>query len=80
MHDILETMRAELDEGVALLRPHYPDDDDDALCDRAMYWRPWRYSRGRWPSVEEIEAKKAKEIEAERARLEAESAKLEAAE
>jgi hypothetical protein len=58
--DILETMRAELDEGAALLRPHYPNADDDSLRQHAEYWRPWRYKMGRWPSAEEIETAKAK--------------------
>jgi len=52
--DILETMKAELDEGAALLRPYYPEDDDEALHERAICLRPWRYKEGRWPNAEEL--------------------------
>jgi hypothetical protein len=61
MIDILETLKAELDEGVAHLRPHYPDETDECLRDRAMWWRPGRYEKGRWPTDKEIETQKAKE-------------------
>jgi hypothetical protein len=63
--NILETLQAELDECVALLRPHYPNEDDNALRERAVRLRPERYEKGRWPSAEEIEADKAKAEAAE---------------
>jgi hypothetical protein len=53
-------MNSELDECVALLRPHYPDEDDKQLRSHAMYWRPQRYETGRWPSHQEIELYKAR--------------------
>jgi hypothetical protein len=61
MIDVLEIIKDELDECVALLRPHYPADDDDTLRERAVGWRQSRYAKGRWPTDEEIETRKAKE-------------------
>jgi hypothetical protein len=60
MIDALETLKAELDEGVALLRPHYPEETDVQLRDHALYLRSERYARGRWPSDDEIMERKAK--------------------
>jgi hypothetical protein len=57
----LESMAAELDEGVALLQPHYPNESGKQLRVRAMYWRPKRYAIGRWPTVKEIKADKIQE-------------------
>jgi hypothetical protein len=58
--DILETMKAELDEGASLLRRHYPDDDEQQLLDRARSWLQRRYQLGRWPE-EEMTKRKAEE-------------------
>ena len=57
--DILETMEAELDECVALLRPHYPEEKNEQLRNRATGMRQERYARGRWPSDNEIAEMKA---------------------
>jgi hypothetical protein len=54
MTDILEIMKAELAEGVELLRPYYPKDKERQLLDRALHWRSWRYQHGRWPTDQEI--------------------------
>ena len=58
--DSLETMKAELDEGVERLRRHYPDHNEQELLDRALYWRSQRYQHGREPTDQEINAEKAK--------------------
>jgi hypothetical protein len=64
MNDLLQTLSADLDECVELLRSHYPDECDEALRGRAAQdWRAAYYSKGRWPTDQEIEAKKAKEAE-----------------
>jgi hypothetical protein len=52
--DILETMRAELAEGVEILRPLYPEEKDKELRRRAQDLRGWRYEQGRWPTAEEL--------------------------
>lgn len=58
--DFLRVMQAELDEGVQLLRPHYPEASNSELCSRAASLLRWqRYAQGRWPTAEEIEAEKA---------------------
>jgi hypothetical protein len=57
----LETLRAELEECVELLRPHYPNETDERLHDRAISMRAERYATGRWPTDEEIEAQKTEE-------------------
>ena len=49
--DSLTTMHAELDEGVELLRPHYPEATDRELRARAESLRPRRYADGRWPDL-----------------------------
>jgi hypothetical protein len=59
MIDTLETLKAELDEGVALLRPHYSEKTEVALRDHAAFSRYERYARGCWPSDDEIIAGKA---------------------
>jgi hypothetical protein len=61
--DVLETLKAELDWCVALLRPHYPEEDDAQLRDRAIDLRAECYARGRWPSDDEIVTRKAKAAE-----------------
>lgn len=49
--DSLAMMLAELDEGIGLLRPHYPEATDGELRARAMgLFRP-RYAEGRWPDL-----------------------------
>jgi hypothetical protein len=72
MTDILKTMLAELDEAIELMRPHFPDDSEDALFARAASKRRERYAKGRWPDFAEV----AKE-EAEMAKKEAAEAKQE---
>lgn len=52
--DILKTMNDEIDEGAALLRPHYPEATPNQLRDRAMCMRADRYKDGHWPSDEEL--------------------------
>jgi hypothetical protein len=79
MIDVLRTLTAELDECIALLRPHYPDENDEQLCARAMYWRPKRYEIGRWPSSAEIEEHKAKKAKEEAAAAAAKAAAKQAA-
>jgi hypothetical protein len=54
MKDILETMRAELDEAIELMRPRFPNDDEDTLRIRAETWRPYRYRKGHWPDFGEV--------------------------
>jgi hypothetical protein len=63
MTDILETMRAELAEAVELMRPHFPEESDSDLLNRAECWRPWRYQKGRWPDFAEM-AKQKEQAEA----------------
>jgi hypothetical protein len=77
--DVLESLNAELDECAALLRPHYPDENDEQLRARAMYWRPKRHETGRWPSSQEIEEYKAEKA-AEKAPAEKPAAAKAAAE
>lgn len=55
------TLKAELDECIELLRPHYSDATDEELHARAEWMRPKRYAAGRWPTAEEIEAKAKEE-------------------
>jgi hypothetical protein len=62
--DPVKTMLAEIEYGVSILRPHYPDANDDWLEWRAMAIRPKAYQVGRWPSDEEIVAIKMAEDEA----------------
>jgi len=50
----IDLMEAELDEGVEILRPYYPDADDEHLRSRAAHWRHFRYEKGRWPTDQEI--------------------------
>ena len=80
MTDILETMKAELDESVEVLRRHYPHDDERQLLDRAIYWRPWRYERGRWLTDQDIIDAKAKAAAEAKAKADAERAAAEKAE
>jgi hypothetical protein len=54
MTDVLETMNAEIDECVELLRPHYPAATDEELHNRAEAMRAMRYQCGQWPSAKEI--------------------------
>jgi hypothetical protein len=74
--DTLKSLNAELDECAALLRPHYPDENDEQLRTHAMGWHRQRCKDGRWPSSKEIEdykaEKAAEKVAAERRRLAAE--------
>ena len=47
-------MKAELAEGVELLRPYYPKDKKQQLLDRVLCWRSWFYQHGRWPTEQEV--------------------------
>jgi hypothetical protein len=76
----LETMAAEIDECVELLRPHYPDADEEALRNHARCLRSERYERGHWPSAKEIAAAKAVEDAAAALAKAREAAELAAAE
>ena len=46
--NILDTLLDEIAEAVELMRPHFPDDDDDTLRDRALARRAERYQTGHW--------------------------------
>ena len=71
MTDIIETMRAEIDEAVELMRPHFPNDSDADLIARAQCWR-WRlYKEGHWPDFAEMARKEAAEVAAKEAILRA---------
>jgi hypothetical protein len=71
MHDILETMKAEIEEGIEVLRPYYSGCKEATLRTLAEYWRPHYYLKGHWPTVEKIEEKPrlAEEIEENQRRL-----------
>jgi hypothetical protein len=47
-------MRAEIEECVALLRPHYPEASDKELRRRAECMRSRRYELGKWPDDADI--------------------------
>jgi hypothetical protein len=62
--DILETMRAEINEAVELMRAHFPGDKEMTLRCRAEGLRQRRYQEGHWPDFsavakEQIEAANA---------------------
>jgi hypothetical protein len=61
--DVLETIKAEMIEGGELLRPHYPDDDEEQLSERVMSLLRDKYARGRWPTDEEIKIMKAQDTQ-----------------
>jgi hypothetical protein len=65
--DPVATMKAELAEGVALLRPHYPDDTEAELLARAQAERPRRYARRRRLTHEELAEQAVQEKLAEQA-------------
>jgi hypothetical protein len=44
----------EIEEGVALLRPNYPDETEDELWRRAAALLNVRYALGHWPSEAEV--------------------------
>jgi hypothetical protein len=52
--DVFQTILAEIAEAVELMRPHFPNDDDDALRDRALACRAERYQTGHWPDFNEM--------------------------
>ena len=80
MTDPLKTMLAEIDYGISILRPHYPDEDDASLKERAMAMRPKCYQTGRWPTDEELaDQKVAEELAAKKAAEAAKKAAEEAA-
>jgi hypothetical protein len=52
--DVLATMLDEIAEAIELQRPHFPNDDDDALRARAEAWRSRRYAAGHWSDFAEV--------------------------
>jgi hypothetical protein len=52
--DVLVTMADEIAEAVEILRPHYPEDGEADLRQRAAALRAQRYQSGRWPSSSTI--------------------------
>ena len=52
--DLLSTMADEIAEAVEILRPHYPEDGEADLRQRAEALRGERYQSGRWPSSDEL--------------------------
>jgi hypothetical protein len=52
--DVLATMKAEIEECVALLRRHFPTENAQQLRCRAMDLRAERYQTGRWPTDKEL--------------------------
>jgi hypothetical protein len=67
MIDPFETLLAEVEYGISILRPHYPDQDDDWLEKRAMAMRPKHYETGRRPTDDELAAQKVAEEAAAKA-------------
>lgn len=57
--DSLATLLAEVDEGIELLRPHYPDAADGELRTRAVGLLPRRWADGQWPDLAAIAQEKA---------------------
>jgi hypothetical protein len=47
-------MQDEIEEGIRLLRPFYPNDGKADLRYRVQGLRAERYRRGRWPSPDEL--------------------------
>lgn len=58
---LLENLRAEIAEGVELLKPHYPEAGEAELQDQAQGMLGKRYATGRWPTADELAAKAAAE-------------------
>jgi hypothetical protein len=52
--DTFATLLDEITEAVELMRPHFPNDDEDTLRGRAMALRAERYRTGHWPDFEEM--------------------------
>ena len=52
--DSFATLLAEIAEAVELMRPHFPNDYEDALRHRATTLRAERYRTGRWPDFEQL--------------------------
>jgi hypothetical protein len=52
--NVLTTIVDELAEAVALMRPHFPNDDEYTLRSRAMALRAERYRIGHWPDFQEL--------------------------
>src|ERR1700745_1142955 len=59
--DVLGTLLDEITEAVELMRPHFPNGDDDALRHRAMALRAKRYQGGHWPDFEQLARTEAAE-------------------
>jgi hypothetical protein len=55
-HPIITSLRAQVEECVALLRPHYPEASDEELHRRAACMRSRRHADGHWPSDTDIAA------------------------
>jgi hypothetical protein len=61
--NIVDTLRAEIEEAVELMSPHFPDEDDNALRNRAMgEWRRERYHNGGWPDFAELAKAEAEAV------------------
>jgi hypothetical protein len=52
--DVHQTMIDEIAEAVELQRPHFPNDDEDALRAHAVAWRAERYRIGHWPDFAKV--------------------------
>ena len=68
--DSFATLLAEIAEAVELMRPHFSNDDEDALRHRATTLRAARYRDGHWPDFaqlaeEELERQAANEAHAD---------------
>jgi hypothetical protein len=77
--DVFQTMRDEIAEAVELMRPHFPNDDEDDLRARAEAWRWKRYADGRWPDFAEVAKAEVAEADAAEAAAKAADAMAQAA-
>jgi hypothetical protein len=73
--DILKTMCAEIAEAIDLMRPHFPQDSEDALFTRAETWRQDRYQKGKWTDFAEVAEQERIKAEQERIKAEQERTK-----
>jgi hypothetical protein len=58
----LESMKAEIAEGIEIIRPIWPEDSEGDLRSRAELLRGERYLKGRWPTVGELKRRKRDEL------------------
>jgi hypothetical protein len=71
-HDPFQTMLAEVEYGMSILRPHYPKATDDWLKARFLAMRPDVYQDG-WPTDKQLAAIRAAGDEAEAANTQEEN-------